>query len=241
MIGSRPARTPARSCCWNGIRRPVIPSRRSQRDLSQRSSLLDHAAHGHRHHPPSARGALQTPRPRPQPRRDAPSARTERGPPQTTRVNPAMETETQIPSLPSQTQSMELTQLKGKTMAGLLAALAGAQHPGHQRPAQAGADLQDPRGADREERPDLRRRRARDPARGLRLPALADLQLPAGPGRHLRLAVPDQALRLCTPATRSPARCARPRRASATSRCCASRRSTSRVRRRPRTRSCSTT
>ena len=45
----------------------------------------------------------------------------------------------------------------------------------------------------------------------------------------------------CAPATPSPGRCARPRRASATSRCCASRRSTSRAPRWRRRRSSSTT
>ncbi len=41
----------------------------------------------------------------------------------------------------------------------------------------------------------LRRGRARDPARRLRLPARAGLQLSARPGRHLRLAEPDPPLR----------------------------------------------
>ena len=50
---------------------------------------------------------------------------------------------------------------------------------GRHRHAQAGADLQDPAGADREERPDLRRGRARVPARRVRLPARPRVQLPA--------------------------------------------------------------
>ena len=40
-----------------------------------------------------------------------------------------------------------------------------------------------------------RRGRARDPARRLRLPPLAGLELPVRPGRHLRQPVADQALR----------------------------------------------
>ena len=149
--------------------------------------------------------------------------------------------QTATPTTPTAQQTLELQQLKGRTMSELLRLAQELQHPGHQRPAQAGADLQDPRGADREERPDLRRGRAGDPARGLRLPALARLQLPAGPGRHLRLALADQALRPAHRRHRLRARCARPRTASATSRCCGSRRSTSRARRWPRRRSSSTT
>ena len=63
------------------------------------------------------------------------------------------------------------------------------------RDAQAGPDLQDPAGADREEGADLLRGRARVPARRLRLPARARVQLPAGPGRHLRLALADPQVR----------------------------------------------
>ena len=63
------------------------------------------------------------------------------------------------------------------------------------RDAQAGADLPDPEGADRAERVHLLGRRARSAARRLRLPARARLQLPAGPGRHLRLAVADPQVR----------------------------------------------
>ena len=71
----------------------------------------------------------------------------------------------------------------------------GARRAGRDRHAQAGADLRDPEGAGREERPDLLRRRARSAAGRLRLPARAGLQLPAGPGRHLRLAVADPQVR----------------------------------------------
>ena len=49
--------------------------------------------------------------------------------------------------------------------------------------------------ARREERPALLRRRARDAARRLRLPARARLQLPARPRRHLRLPVADPQVR----------------------------------------------
>ena len=56
-----------------------------------------------------------------------------------------------------------------------------ARRAGRDRHAQAGADLRDPEGAGRKERPHLLGRRARDPARRLRLPARARLQLPAGP------------------------------------------------------------
>ena len=61
--------------------------------------------------------------------------------------------------------------------------------------AQAGADLPDPEGADRAERIHLLRRRPRGAARRLRLPARARLQLPARPGRHLRVALADSQVR----------------------------------------------
>ena len=77
---------------------------------------------------------------------------------------------------------------------------AHADRQGHDRRrrdrhAQAGADLPDPEGADRAERVHLLGRRARSAARRLRLPARARLQLPAGPRRHLRLAVADPEVR----------------------------------------------
>ena len=83
----------------------------------------------------------------------------------------------------------------------------GPEHPeahadrqGHDRRrrdrhAQAGADLPDPEGADRAERLHLLGRRARGAAGRLRLPARARLQLSAGPGRHLRVAVADSQVR----------------------------------------------
>ena len=84
------------------------------------------------------------------------------------------------------------------------------------------------------------RRRARNAARRLRLPALARLQLPAGPRRHLRLAVADSQVRSADRRHRLRARSGRPRKANATSRCSRSRRSTSRSPIR-RARSCSST
>ena len=63
------------------------------------------------------------------------------------------------------------------------------------RHAQAGADLPDPEGADRAERLHLLRGRPRGAAGWLRIPARAGLQLPAGAGRHLRLAVADSQVR----------------------------------------------
>ena len=80
---------------------------------------------------------------------------------------------------------------------------------------------------DREERAALRGGRARDPARRLRLPARAGVELPARARRHLRLALADPEVRPAHRATPSPARCARPRKASATSRSSRSRPSTS--------------
>ena len=77
---------------------------------------------------------------------------------------------------------------------------AHADRQGHERRrrdrhAQAGSDLSDPEGADRAERLHLLGGRARGAARRLRLPARARLQLPAGPRRHLRLAVADPQVR----------------------------------------------
>ena len=63
------------------------------------------------------------------------------------------------------------------------------------RHAQAGADLPDPARARREERPAVLGRRARDPARRLRLPARSRLQLPARSRRHLRLPFADPQVR----------------------------------------------
>ncbi len=87
----------------------------------------------------------------------------------------------------------------------------------------------------------LRRRRPRVPPRRLRLPAGARLQLPAGPGRHLRLALADPALQPAHRRQRAAAPSVRPRSARRTSRCSRSTRSTASRRRSPATRSSSTT
>ena len=83
----------------------------------------------------------------------------------------------------------------------------GHEHPGadaggqgpergrRHRHAQAGPDLPDPQGAGGAERPDLLRGRAGTAARRLRVPALARLQLPAGPRRHLRVVLADPPVR----------------------------------------------
>ena len=94
---------------------------------------------------------------------------------------------------------------------------------------EAGPDLQDPQGAGQAQRPDVRRGDARSPARRLRLPPQPRLPLPLLPGRHLRLAQPDSPLRAEDRGHDRRARSARPRRTSATSPCCASRRSTTRT------------
>ena len=103
---------------------------------------------------------------------------------------------------------------------------------GHQRlhgAQEARPDLQDPQGAGQAERPDVRRGDARGPARRLRLPAQPRLQLPPLPRRHLRLAQPDPPFRPEDRRHRLRARSGRPRRTSATSPCCGSRRSTSKT------------
>ena len=94
----------------------------------------------------------------------------------------------------------------------------GSGHRRRRRPAQAGADLQDPAGAGREERPDLLRRRAGVPAGRLRLPARARVQLSARARTTSTSRPRRSAASTCAPATPSPARSARPRKASAISR-----------------------
>ena len=81
-------------------------------------------------------------------------------------------------------------------------------------------------GAGEAERPDVRRGHAGSAARRLRVPPQPGLQLPALPGRHLHLARRRSAGSACAPGPSSPARSARRRRTSGTSRCSASRRST---------------
>ena len=71
----------------------------------------------------------------------------------------------------------------------------GSHRRRRDRHAEAGFDLSDPESADRAERLHLFRGRARGAAGRLRLPARARLQLPARPGRHLRLAVADSEVR----------------------------------------------
>ena len=73
---------------------------------------------------------------------------------------------------------------------------------------------------------DVWRRRAGNPAGRVRLPALAGLQLPALPRRHLRVARPDPPLQPAHRRHSSRARSGRPRRTSATSRCSSRGRST---------------
>ena len=102
------------------------------------------------------------------------------------------------------------------------------RHDRIHRPEQAGPDLPDPQGADPPERPDVRRRRAGDPARRLRLPAQPRVQLPACPTTSTSRP-PRSGASACGPATSSPARSARPRKAKSISPCCASRRSTTRT------------
>jgi hypothetical protein len=63
------------------------------------------------------------------------------------------------------------------------------------RDAQAGADFSDPESADRAERLHLLGRRARSAAGRLRIPSRARLQLPAGAGRHLCVAVANSQVR----------------------------------------------
>ena len=138
-------------------------------------------------------------------------------------------------------REMKLQDLKSKSPAELLAF--AEEHAGRERldHAQAGADVRDPQAARRQGNRHHRRRRRRGAVRRLRLPALAGSELPARPGRHLRLALADPPLR---PAHRRHRRGPDPlarRKASATSRCSRSTRSISRTPRRRATRSTSTT
>ena len=107
--------------------------------------------------------------------------------------------------------------------------------------AQAGADVRDPQAARGKRNRHHRRRRRRGSLRRLRLPARAGSELPARPGRHLRLARARSAASACAPAIPSRARSAPRKKASATSRCSRSTRSISRTPRRRATRSTSTT
>ena len=86
----------------------------------------------------------------------------------------------------------------------------------------------------------LRRRRARDPAGRLRLPARPDGSYLAGPD-DIYVARARSAASTCAPATPSPGSSARRRKASAISRCSRSTTSTATRRRARRTRCCSRT
>ena len=99
----------------------------------------------------------------------------------------------------------------------------------------------DPEGPDREEGQDLRRGRARDAARRLRLPARARTRTTCPARTTSTSRRRRSAASTCAPATPSSGRSGRPRKASATSRCSRSSRSTSSRPRRRGTRSCSTT
>ena len=70
-----------------------------------------------------------------------------------------------------------------------------ARDPGRRDHEEAGAGVPDPARPGREGGADLLRGRARDPARRLRLPARPRVLLPAGPRRHLRLALADPQVR----------------------------------------------
>ena len=93
-------------------------------------------------------------------------------------------------------------------------------------PEEAGPGVPDPEEPRPVVRPDVRRRRAGGPARRVRVPAVAGLQLHAVAGRHLRLARARSGGSACGPGTSSPARSARPRTTSGTSPCSRSRPST---------------
>jgi hypothetical protein len=128
-------------------------------------------------------------------------------------------TATQQPPAKTDTppQVIDLSTLKDMSVSGADPDRQAARGAGRHRHAQAGADLRDPARARREERAHLLGRRARDAARRLRLPARARLQLPAGPD-DVYVSPSQIGSSTCTPATPSPARSGRRRRASATSR-----------------------
>ncbi len=96
---------------------------------------------------------------------------------------------------PQRREGLNITDLKDMSIQKLTQIAKDLTVARRDRHAQAGADLSDPEGADRAERLHLLGRRARSAARRLRLPARARLQLPAGPRRHLRLAVADPQVR----------------------------------------------
>ncbi len=91
--------------------------------------------------------------------------------------------------------SISLAELKEKNITDLAKIAKDLAIPGAERHAQAGVDLPDPPRPDGKERPDLLGRRPGMPARRLRLPARAGIQLSSRPGRHLRLAVANPEIR----------------------------------------------
>ena len=87
--------------------------------------------------------------------------------------------------------ALNLKALKGAKITELAQIAREYNIDGADQHAQAGDDLRHPAGAGRAQRLDPRRRRAGNPARRLRLPARARLQLSARSRRHLYLAEPD--------------------------------------------------
>ena len=103
------------------------------------------------------------------------------------------------------------------------------KHPGLHRPEEAGSDLPDPPQPHPPERPDVRRRRAGNPARRLRLPPQPGIQLSALPGRHLHQPERRSAASACATGMWCRARFVRPRNPNGISRCFASKRSTAKT------------
>ena len=92
-------------------------------------------------------------------------------------------------------KEMKLQDLKIKDPDGALELRRGSRRRERQLHAQAGADVRHPQATGRQGHRDHRHRRGRGAAGRLRLPALARCQLPAGPRRHLHLALADPPLR----------------------------------------------
>ena len=91
-------------------------------------------------------------------------------------------------------QGDEAPRPQGQNPDGAVELRRGDRGRERQRHAQAGADVRHPQAAGRQGDRDHRHRRGRGAAGRLRLPALARRQLPAGPRRHLRLALADPPL-----------------------------------------------
>ena len=92
-------------------------------------------------------------------------------------------------------REIKLQDLKSKTPDRAHHLRRGARGREREHHAQAGAHVRDPQATRGPRGRDHRRRRRRGAAGRLRLPALGRFELPAGPGRHLRLAEPDPPLR----------------------------------------------